>query len=179
MNLIEAGAEFSPDGLHRYRLWRRWGDGRLLYVIGLNPSTADAQHNDPTVRRCIGFAERWGFDGLMMLNLFAFRATDPIQMRKACDAIGPRNINTLSEQCQTALALGSGILCAWGSHGSYLGMGERVRNGFELGGVPAACFGLTKNGQPLHPLYIRSEALVVPFTGDGGRLIGATSEAPF
>jgi hypothetical protein len=87
-----SGAVFSPDQKYRYVLWREWsGHPRRLVVIGLNPSTADATKNDPTVTRCINFAKREGCGGMIMLNLFAFRATDPGVMMEAADPVGPEN----------------------------------------------------------------------------------------
>ena len=97
---IRAGAKISGCGTYRYALWRHWdsdwngqGDSNSVMFIGLNPSTADATEDDPTLRRCIGFAKSWGFGGLYMLNVFAYRATDPRLMKrqKPKVAIGPRN----------------------------------------------------------------------------------------
>ncbi len=87
---------FSSNRVYRYVLWREWNQllsapFRYAMFIGLNPSTADETKNDPTVRKCIGFAKRWGYDGLCMTNLFAFRATDPGAMLKDLAPIGPDN----------------------------------------------------------------------------------------
>lgn len=176
--LIEAGAEFSPDERYRYRLWRRWGEfAPKLYVIGLNSSTADAAKNDPTVTRCIGYAKRWGFDGLEMLNLFAYRATDTRDMLRADDPLGNDNRRILHEQCETAIALGSGLLCAWGALGrhwdqeaDFIAMLQRGAIGLD-GVMPAACLGLTVMNSPVHPLYQRAEALPFAYVGDGGELV--------
>jgi len=113
---IPSWADLSPDGFYRYSLGRRWTPGeKLLVVIGLNPSTADATQDDPTIRRCVGFAKRWGFGGLLMLNLFAYRATDPEELRGAIarglDPVGPLNDAKL-----LGFTDGCPALVAWGSH---------------------------------------------------------------
>src|ERR1041385_660545 len=82
MDFVSAGAEFSDDRRYRFRLWRRWNVGRVLMVIGLNPSTADARILDPTVTRCVGYAQRWGFGALEMFNLVPFKATPPEAMSR-------------------------------------------------------------------------------------------------
>jgi hypothetical protein len=89
---LACSAVFSPDETWRYELRRVWDPTRpSMAFVGLNPSTADARHDDPTVRRCINFAKRWGFGGLIMLNAFAFRAADPREMMAAADPVGPDN----------------------------------------------------------------------------------------
>lgn len=117
--------------------------------IGLNPSTADEIIDDPTVRRCIGYARDWGHVALCMTNLFAFRATSPIDMKAAKDPIGPDNDRILIE-----MAKGAGIIvAAWGIHGAYRGRDKAV---MEL--IPSVfCLGKSKNGYPRHPLYLRKD----------------------
>ena len=91
---ISKGARFSVDRKYRYALWRHWnGNKERNYVafVGLNPSTADEKTDDPTIRRCMGFARSWGFNGIWMINAFAFRATKPKDMKAAIDPIGPDN----------------------------------------------------------------------------------------
>lgn len=107
--LIKSDALLSTCGLYRYWLSRTWGDTPPLVVIGLNPSTADAMQDDPTIRRCIGFARREGCGGLMMLNLFAFRATDPAMLYTTQARVGPLNDYMLHR-----LATGK-VLAAWGA----------------------------------------------------------------
>lgn len=88
---VNGGAHFSRCRRYRYALWRQWqAAGPMLMLIGLNPSTADAERNDPTIRRCIGFAHDWGFGGVWVLNLFAWRATLPADLKAAADPVGPR-----------------------------------------------------------------------------------------
>ena len=147
------GAQFSDDRRYRYALWRTWseGDGHVLF-IGLNPSTADETQDDPTIRRCIGFAKQWGFGGLYMLNIFAYRATKVQDLKKADDPIGPENIHYLDMYFDRA---GCNVAC-WGSQGIYRNQGIAVVNRF--GRENLFCFGLTKNGQPKHPLYLPKTA---------------------
>ena len=142
----DRGAEISECGRYRYKLWRRWGDGGLLALVGLNPSTADATQDDPTIRRCVAFAKSWGYGSLMMVNLFAFRATLPAQMKNAADPVGPLNDARLLEVALSA----SLTVAAWGAHGAYLGRGAQVR---AL--LPRLHYlRLTKAGHPGHPLYL-------------------------
>jgi hypothetical protein len=143
------GALFSPDRVHRYRLWRTLGSGtRRIAFIGLNPSVADEERNDPTVSRCIGFAREWGFSRFEMLNAFAFVATDPKDMLAAADPVGPENDEWLRRIAgQVDL-----VVAAWGTYGTHLGRGEQVRG--LLGGVRLQHLGLTKGGHPRHPLRL-------------------------
>lgn len=147
---------FSECRKYRYTLWREWPDDMFdrhdnyLMVIGLNPSTADETQDDPTIRRCIGFAKRWGFGALCMTNLFAWRDTSPKAMKVATDPVGVMNDHWLSEY-----AKGAGfILAAWGNHGSHLGRADVVT---KL--IPNLhCLGKNKDGSPKHPLYLSSSA---------------------
>jgi len=148
---FSAGAVFSPCRTFRYRLGRVWGDGPTLTVIGLNPSTADETSNDPTVRRCIAFAMREGCGSLRMLNIFAFRATDPAVMKRAVDPIGPENDMWIMQ------AIDGPVVAAWGVHGAFLGRGASVARA-----IPGLlCFGQTKDGHPKHPLYLRADSPLV------------------
>ena len=87
----QTGATFSSDERYRYLLWRRWSSSQLALFIGLNPSTADAANDDPTIRRITGFSRSLGFGGFLIVNLFAFRATKPIDLFASSDPIGPEN----------------------------------------------------------------------------------------
>jgi hypothetical protein len=145
-----SGAEFSECRTWRYVLWRRW-DRQLdqAMFIGLNPSTADEREDDPTIRRCIRFAKDWGYGGLLMMNAFAFRATDPKNMKAAKDPIGPRNDEALKfRQAQVGL-----IVAAWGAHCSP----QRELEVCEIIQRPIHCLGKTKSGSPKHPLYLRAD----------------------
>ncbi|SIT46428.1 conserved hypothetical protein [Paraburkholderia ribeironis] len=142
---------FSPCRTYRYALWREFGglldDSRYVMFIGLNPSTADETNDDPTIRRCIGYAKAWGYNALCVTNLFAFRATDPTVMLNADDPVGPDNDSHLVK-----LAGGADmIVAAWGNDGSHR---ERDRIVREL--LPGLhCLALTRAGQPAHPLYLK------------------------
>ena len=149
-------AEFSDCRIYRYALWRVWDQSkpRCLF-IGLNPSTADETTDDPTIRRCIGFAREWGFGGLIMGNLFAVRATDPREMLRHPSPVGPDNdmwLKKLKAQAERTIA-------AWGTRGRYLGRGPEVRT--MLGQM--MCLKLTKKGHPQHPLYLPKRSLLRPF----------------
>lgn len=147
-----AGAVFSRGRTYRYDLWRILdGEGSVAFA-GLNPSTADEQRNDPTVRRCIGFARSWGFGVFHMLNVFAYRATDPREMYQADDPIGASNDEWLLRIAHRADL----VVAAWGTHGAHLGRGEEVRQ--LLAGVELHHLGLTKDGHPRHPLYLRADS---------------------
>jgi hypothetical protein len=157
MTPYESGAVFSPCRTWRYTLWRRWGvGGDALVCIGLNPSTADEREDDPTIRRVIGFAQRWHFSALVMLNVFAYRATLPADMRTAPDPIGPENDKAIAMTCAGALM----VLCAWGAHGSYRGRDTAV---MRLIPQKAFCLGLTQQGAPRHPLYIKGDTNPRPY----------------
>lgn len=153
------GATFSECERYRFTLWRRWAPGLLddpqplVAFIGLNPSTADESVDDPTIRRCIGFAKRWGYGGMVMLNCFAFRATDPKDM-KAHDEPLAMKVQNMAAILDIAKQVGS-VVCCWGVHGSHLGRDELVRA--TLHKSVLTHLGLTKGGQPKHPLYLRKD----------------------
>jgi hypothetical protein len=149
------GAYFARGMRHRYSLWRVWDPSRPLFaVVGLNPSTADERENDPTVRRCVGFAEREGCGGLVMLNLFAYRATDPRDMLAARDPVGRHNDAVID----AVMARIPRTVAAWGVHGGHGGRGAEL-----LARLPhLSCFGVTRNGHPKHPLYLAGSTPIVP-----------------
>lgn len=149
-------AVFSDDRVYRYELRREWGPGPTLAFIGLNPSTADETLDDPTIRRCIGFAKREGCGSMVMVNLFAYRATDPRQMKAALHPVGPENDKHIVQATRTARA----IVAAWGVHGSYLARDYDV---LSILPFPADALGITKGGYPRHPLYVRADAPLVPY----------------
>ena len=144
------GAVFSADKLHRWALWRRWGPGPAVAFIGLNPSTADEQQDDPTVRRCIRFTKAWDYDALFMLNIFAFRSTDPMTLRVVPDPIGDENDRYLTSWSAATVM----TVAAWGVHGSYLDRENAVRRLFAERGLALRYLRLTKAGHPGHPLYL-------------------------
>jgi hypothetical protein len=146
---LRKGAEFSPCRLYRYALWREWEEccpSNRIAFVGLNPSTADEVADDPTIRRCIGFAKSWDYGGLVMLNAYAFRATDPKEMKRALEPIGPENDAKLAHYTRQCDA----VIAAWGTHCSV----SRAVRVCEVIGRRIDCLGKTKDGAPKHPLYL-------------------------
>ncbi len=144
-----SGAEFSPCGRYRYTLWRTWdADAPLVMFIMLNPSTADATRNDPTIRRCIGFARDWGYGGVRVGNLFAWRTPYPEVLRSVVDPIGRDNDSALRELAEEAEL----VIAAWGVHGAWQGRAQAFRQAFPR---PLHALGITKAGEPAHPLRLR------------------------
>lgn len=153
---MERSADLSSCRTYRYALWRIWGGtaGYAMFV-GLNPSTADETEDDPTIRRCIAFARSWGYSGLCMTNLFAFRATQPADMRAAADPVGPDNDDWLRDAGSAAAV----VVAAWGCHGVHQGRDAIVR---AL--LPRLHYlRLTKDGHPGHPLYLPKTLRPVPW----------------
>lgn len=151
-------ARFSPCRRYRYELWRRWDESKpYAMFVGLNPSTADEVDDDPTIRRCIRFARDWGFGALCMTNLFALRATDPKVMLAHSEPEGPENDQTL---LRAAYAAGI-VIAAWGAHG-----GHRERDQWAQWAMLNKLhhLGLTKDGKPRHPLYLRADTRPQPLT---------------
>ncbi len=149
---LRAGATFTPGRKYRYDLWRVWREGgRRINFVGLNPSTANETSDDPTIRRCVGFAVKWGYGEMHMLNLFAYCTSDP---RQLClpynDApVGEENDRYLRE-------LYPEIIACWGNWGTLLGRSEQVRHLL----TDPYVFGINKNGEPKHPLYLPLTARV-------------------
>ena len=149
-------AVLSEDGRYRYRLSRVWGDGPRVTFILLNPSTADEQFDDPTLRRCINFARDWGYGALSIVNLYALRATDPSELWKADDPVGPENGRYLAEAGKT----GDPLIAAWGTHAK----NQRVQEVVTIAGFEnLACLRVTKSGTPSHPLYLPKNLAPVPW----------------
>ncbi|MBL7251277.1 DUF1643 domain-containing protein [Alloalcanivorax sp. C16-2] len=147
LDQMARSANFSRCRRYRYALWRRWRDGDdYLLLVGLNPSTADHRKDDPTIRRCIGFARDWGYSGLCVANLFAYRATYPRDLFAADDPIGPRNDWWLRRLAADAAL----VVAGWGNHGTQGDRAARVR-----AWLPALhCLRLNGSGEPAHPLYL-------------------------
>lgn len=159
--LGNATATFSPCRTYRYALTRRWSDGPLAVFVMLNPSTADAFTLDPTVRRCIGFATSWSAGGVLVLNLFALRATDPKALYSHEDPAGPDNDVVIAERLTDADEPVRPVIAAWGVHGALHGRAVRVSSLLRDLGVQPQCLGLTKEGHPRHPLYMPADSAVV------------------
>lgn len=155
-------AQLSECSKYRYWLSRCWDStGTLPTVtfIMLNPSTADAEQDDPTIRRCVSFAKAWGCGRLAVVNLFAFRATDPKELLTADDPVGQWNNSGIT--CWTQA---SGIVvAAWGVHGKLRGQGRKMERGLRSIGVALRCLGVTKNGYPRHPLYVKASTELIPY----------------
>jgi len=153
---IETSADFSPCRTYRYALWRTW-DKTEPYVLflGLNPSTADETENDPTITRCIDFAKQLGFGGLCMANLFAFRATQPKDLKQAKDPVGDANDKWLSKLHRDAGL----VVAAWGNDGKFLGRADEVTK--QLSNL--YCLKINKSGEPAHPLYLKKGLKPAPY----------------
>jgi len=152
---------FSPDRRYRYTLVHRWDElfdpGRGIAWIGLNPSTADEHRLDPTLRRIRAYSAAWGYAYFVMLNLFAWRATDPARMKAAGDPVGPDNDRWIMRWSSRV----DRVMLAWGEHGAHLGRDRAVLD--LLGGDNIFCLGRNASGQPKHPLYVAGAATAVPY----------------
>lgn len=158
------GAAFSRCGRYRYAVWRTWNpDKPRVLFIGLNPSTADARRDDPTLVRCMGFARDWGYGGVVTANLFAWRATDPRNLRQATEPVGPGNDRWLRRLVDASTL----TVAAWGNHGAWRERADRIRSRF-----PALyCLRLTAAGEPAHPLYLPKHLTPFPLPGRADRRI--------
>lgn len=147
------GAILSECETYRYQLWRIWDESKpkVLFIM-LNPSTADADIDDPTIRRCIGFAKSWGYGGLFVGNIFAYRSTEPKGLFEADDAVGVDNnyhLEQMSEKCEIAV-------CAWGNSPIVNKM-NTTHKPLKNVRIPLHYIELSKDGTPKHPLYLKSE----------------------
>jgi len=146
-NMI-TNAVFSDCGLYRYSLTRRWNKHLPQCIfIGLNPSTADLIHDDPTVRRLIGFAKGFGYGGFDLLNIFALRATDPRKLKRHSNPVGPKNNRCLVEAADSDQI----VIACWGTNGNIYDRGEFVSRLFD----ELHCLGVNQDCSPKHPLYLR------------------------
>ena len=156
MSFIYKNATFSSCRKYRYSLSRIW-DKKKKYVlfIGLNPSTANEEVDDPTIRRCVNYSKDWGFGGLMMVNLFAYRTTLPANLKKVKYPVGRDNnkyIVKLSKKADITVA-------AWGNNGNLYSRDKHVLNL-----VPSLmCLKINKSGQPAHPLYLKKDLKLTKF----------------
>lgn len=155
-------AVISACGLYRYRLRRSWGDGPPCNFIMLNPSTADALEDDPTIRRCLGFARSWGCGALDVTNLFAWRSTDPGGLRLVSDPVGPENNDHLVQVARRVRDDGGLIVCAWGAGGPYRGRDREVLAMLHERGMQPCSLKVTKHGHPQHPLYLKADCRPTP-----------------
>lgn len=155
-----AGATVSSCEMYRYALWRDWDAslGRVCWVM-LNPSTADAEEDDPTIRRCVNFSAAWGYGGIVVVNLYAFRATRPHEMLAEMDPVGPANDETIIEVLDSGLT--KLVVCAWGNHAPR----ERADAVVALlrRRVTPHALRFTKSGAPQHPLYLPGDLVPSPW----------------
>ncbi len=160
--VVSRDALISSDGLYRYWLSRFIKatdpdivlDGRVVFIM-LNPSVADAMIDDATIRRCMGFAYEWRRREIMVVNAFAWRSTDPKKLLAAADPVGPENRHWIREACKK----GAVHVAAWGAVGKRLrGTVEETVKILEKGGYNLKCLGVTKDGQPRHPLMMKTKA---------------------
>jgi hypothetical protein len=152
-----SGAVFTEDRLHRLYLWRRWNkEGPWVMFIGLNPSTADERLNDPTIKRCIGFASRWGYAGMFMCNVYTLVSTDPKKLNTEIPvAMGAGlTMRVIRELCKGAVA-------GWGNLITQVRDGEDRVERIKQDLSPLHCLGITKLGHPRHPLYLPYSAKLI------------------
>lgn len=159
-------AEISGDKLYRYSLDRGWpgGEGTIVFIL-LNPSTGDWKTDDKTIRRLVRFAQKWGYNSFILLNLFAWRSTDPEGLLTTADPVGPRNDEKIREVLTKSA--GGSVVVGWGSHSglkSFLPRRARVVLAMlrEMG-IKALCFGQNDDGSPKHPLYLAKKTKLVDF----------------
>lgn len=165
-------AIISPCGQYRYALTRPSirppGKGAALFCM-LNPSTADATVDDPTIRRCRGFADAWDCNGIAVVNLYALRSTDPKGLNGHPDPVGPENDHYLREFAREF----KDVVCAWGANANP-GRALQVANIFRSAGARLWCLGTTKDGAPRHPLYVRGDQPLIEWLNP--RHYGVTAE---
>ncbi|RUT01013.1 hypothetical protein DSM106972_070190 [Dulcicalothrix desertica PCC 7102] len=146
-------------GDYRYLLSRKWDASKpKITFVMLNPSTADAKQDDRTLRKCIHFAKSLGYGSLQVVNLFAYRATKPRELRKVTDPVGPKN----NFYIQLATRRTSLIIVAWGTHGGFQGRDKVVQN-LISSKQTLYCLGVTKYGYPRHPLYLKKNTKPIIF----------------
>jgi hypothetical protein len=152
--LTKTSAVISPCQMYRYELRRVWDDRLpLLPVCMLNPSTADASVNDPTILTLIHFGKLWGYGGLLVVNLYAFRSSSPaIMAQQGRHAFGPDNDRHIKQTIRYAAQNGGKLLAAWGNGGDSGGYHNYIALTARDMGVDLVCLGTTKSGQPKHPL---------------------------
>jgi hypothetical protein len=166
-------AVISECGTYRYALWRCWmtGDGQVLFVM-LNPSTADASKDDPTIRRCVGFAQRWGYASVAVGNLYGYRATKPADLSRADNPVGeasPRRFGSIyrneNDNWLRKLALQSRrVIAAWGANeGPCSTRAAEVTDILAAYAGPIDALGFTKAGKPRHPLYVKGDVELLSF----------------
>ena len=155
--LVNKNATFSDCRKYRYALSRTWdGKKKTVLFIGLNPSTADEKIDDPTIRRCINYAQNWGYGGFLMVNLFAYRATIPTELKNVKNPIGNDNDLHIIEHLKKAEL----AVAAWGNEGSHLNRDKEVKKIIPN----LMCLKINKSGQPAHPLYQKKDLKLIKYS---------------
>jgi hypothetical protein len=149
---MDQAAVISTCGKYRYLLQREVSQrpGAALFIL-LNPSTADAEKDDPTIRKCMGFARKWGYGRLRVVNLFAYRATSPLAMKVADDPVGEENQYWIDKALRHTHGV---VVCAWGNHGGYRGQDVVVMGWLDDHGIEPMALRVSRQGEPYHPLYV-------------------------
>jgi len=146
-----SGAVFSACRRWRYLLWRRWDEKKpLANFLMLNPSTADEFRLDPSCTRARNYAERWGFGGVLITNIFAWRATLPAELKLVKNPVGRGNDAAILRAAREAKL----VVCAWGNHGAHRGRAEEVRSVLDREGISLHVLRVNGGGHPAHPLYL-------------------------
>jgi hypothetical protein len=154
----------SPAKVYRYELTRTWNPAwPAITWIMLNPSTAGAHTDDPTIGKITRFSRRWAAGGIIVVNLFAYRSAEPAYLRQAADPVGDLNDAFIDHVC----APGRVTVAAWGAHGALGGRGEQVAARLRARDVRLCCLGLTRGGQPRHPLYVSGSTPLQPYREPG------------
>jgi len=155
-----SGATFSPCRRWRTLLWRRWDARRpVANFLMLNPSTADEVKLDPSCSRARDYAERWGFGGILITNIFAWRATDPEDMKAARDPVGRGNNAAILRAAREAAL----VVCAWGNHGGFLGRSAEVIEMLRARKIRLHALRVNAGGEPAHPLYLPADLKPEPW----------------
>ena len=164
---VRGSATISPCGRYRYLLERLWGSGPSATFVMLNPSTADAETDDPTIRRCIAFTKAWGCNNLSVVNLYGLRATDPRELRRADDPVGPGNDEAIWQRLMIHSSWEDWpIVAAWGTKANPY-IVRRMLDRARGAGVNFSCLGVTMDGHPRHPLYLPRTAELVRWPNGG------------
>ncbi len=154
-----SAALWSACGRYRFSLTRRWAEGPGLVAVLLNPSTATETADDPTLRRCLARARTLGLPALTVVNLFALCTPDPAALARAADPRGPAPDSLLVDAARQAAL----VLCGWGNHGLLHGRGATVTGALRAAGIAPWHLGLTRRGQPRHPLYVAHRVPLTPW----------------
>jgi hypothetical protein len=160
VKLSESGARFSSCRRWRYLLWRRWDPKKpLANFLMLNPSTADEFKLDPSCTRARNYVEQWGFGGILITNIFGWRATDPADMKAVRDPVGRGNDAALLEAARTARL----VVCAWGNHGAHRERAANVVHLLRANAIELNYLQMNGSGHPAHPLYLSGKLKPLPW----------------